>query len=138
MHTRAADSQSLCDHLLAYVKQNFSPARSDTLRIGVLTVALIIAFTLLGSACGTLPRHASSATHAGFEEPEAETASRININAASALELEKLPGVGKVIAERIIAHRMQYGPFRRPEHLMMVRGISDRKFRDLRDLIATE
>lgn len=138
MHTRAADSQSLCDHLLAYVKQNFPPARSDSLSIGVLTVALMIAFTLHSSACGTLPRHASSETQADFEKPGAESASRININAAGARELEKLPGVGKVIAERIIAHRTQYGPFRRAEHLMMVRGISDRKFRDIRGLITAE
>lgn len=98
----------------------------------------MIAFTLHSSACVTLPRHDSGVTQASFEEPTAERPSRININAASARELEKLPGVGKTIAERIIAHRTQYGPFRRAEHLMMVRGISDRKFRDLRDLITIE
>jgi len=54
---------------------------------------------------------------------------------ASSQELERLPGIGKVIAERIVAHREQYGPFRRAEHLMMVRGISDRKFRAIRSLI---
>lgn len=63
---------------------------------------------------------------------------RININSATARELEGLPGIGKVMAERIVAHRERYGAFRRPEHLMMVDGISDRKFRALRDLIAIE
>lgn len=57
------------------------------------------------------------------------------MNTASSQELERLPGIGKVIAERIVAHREQYGPFRRAEHLMMVRGISDRKFRAIRSLI---
>jgi len=52
--------------------------------------------------------------------------------------LEKLPGIGEGIAERIVAHRQQYGPFRRPEHLMMVRGISDQKFRELRTMIVVE
>jgi competence protein ComEA len=60
----------------------------------------------------------------------------LNINVASASELEKLPGVGKVIAERIVDYRAEYGPFRRPEHLMMVRGISDRKFRAILPMIA--
>ncbi len=62
----------------------------------------------------------------------------ININSATAGELEKLPGIGKGLAARIIEHRERYGPFRRPEHLIAVRGISDRRFRALRDLIAVE
>jgi len=63
---------------------------------------------------------------------------KININNASAKELEKLPGIGKGLAERIVDHREKYGPFRRPEHLIIVRGISDRRFRALRDLIIVE
>lgn len=63
---------------------------------------------------------------------------RININTASAVQMEELPGVGKVLAERIVAHREQYGPFRRVEHLMMVRGFSDNKFRKLRELVTAE
>jgi competence protein ComEA len=70
--------------------------------------------------------------------PKPQRASAININTASRLELEKLPGVGSGIAERIVAHRKQYGPFRRAEHLMMVRGISDHKFRELRPMIVVE
>ena len=66
-------------------------------------------------------------------EPE-----RININTASEKALEQLPGIGKGLAERIVDHRGKYGPFRRPEHLIIVRGISDRRFRMLRDLITVE
>jgi competence protein ComEA len=73
-----------------------------------------------------------------LEAPKAERGSPININTATPQELEKLPGVGKVIAERIVAHREQYGPFRRAEHLMMVRGISDRKFREMRPQVVVE
>lgn len=63
---------------------------------------------------------------------------RININTASVKELEKLPGIGKALAERIVEHREKYGSFRRPEHLIMVRGISDKRFRALRDAITVE
>jgi competence ComEA-like helix-hairpin-helix protein len=63
---------------------------------------------------------------------------RININTASVKELEKLPGIGRGLAERIIEHREKYGPFRRPEHLIMVRGISDKRFRVLRDSVTIE
>jgi competence ComEA-like helix-hairpin-helix protein len=62
----------------------------------------------------------------------------ININTASTEQLATLPGIGEAIAERIVVHREQYGPFRRPEHLMMVRGISDQKFRAIRFRITVE
>lgn len=65
-------------------------------------------------------------------------AATINLNTASVTELERLPGVGPVLAERIITYRKEHGRFRRTEHLMMVRGISDRKFRELRSLVRVE
>ena len=134
MHTRAAELQSLHEHLLAYVKQNLPPAKFRASLIALVTFAL----ALFVSACATQPRqvrHTSSEVQLNLDPPKAERASLININTASAQELEKLPGVGEVIAERIVAQREQYGPFRRAEHLMMVRGISDRKFRTIRPLI---
>ena len=67
-----------------------------------------------------------------------QASARININTAPVKELEKLPGIGKGLAERIVEHREKYGPFRRPEHLIMVRGISDKRFRALRDSITVE
>src|SRR2546421_12618056 len=63
---------------------------------------------------------------------------RININSAPASDLESLPGIGKALAARIIEHREKYGPFRRVEHLIIVRGISDNRFRALRELITVE
>lgn len=63
---------------------------------------------------------------------------RININTASRAELEKLPGIGAGLATRIIAHREQFGSFRRVEHLIVVRGISERRFQAMRDFITVE
>lgn len=63
---------------------------------------------------------------------------RININIATANDLETLPGIGKGLAERIVAYREKHGPFRRPEHLIIVRGISDKRFRGLRDIVTVE
>jgi competence protein ComEA len=63
---------------------------------------------------------------------------RININTATASELETLPGIGKAMAARVIEHREKYGPFRRTEQLIIVRGISDKRFRVLRELITVE
>jgi len=63
---------------------------------------------------------------------------RININTAPAEELEKLPGIGRGFAQRIVEYREKYGAFRLPEHLIMVRGLSDKRFRALRELITVE
>ncbi len=70
--------------------------------------------------------------------PDNPAPKRININTAAAEELEKLPGIGPGFTQRIVEHREKYGRFRRSEHLIMVRGISDRRFRALRELITVE
>ncbi len=62
----------------------------------------------------------------------------ININTASSQDLEKLPQIGAKTAREIIAHREKFGRFRKPEHLLFVRGISDRRFREIRNLIKVE
>jgi competence protein ComEA len=67
-----------------------------------------------------------------------KTAPLININTASRAELEKLPGIGTGLAARIIAHREQFGAFRRTEHLIVVRGISERRFLGLREYVTVE
>ena len=62
----------------------------------------------------------------------------VNINTASREELEKLPNIGAKLAQRIIEHRQKYGKFRKSEHLILVQGISDKRFRQLQNLIKTE
>jgi competence protein ComEA len=85
-------------------------------------------------ACGRLPR--SNVARVEIRPPVAPF--RININNASAREMEQLPGVGKVTAERIVAYREQYGRFRRAEELLMVNGLSDKKFRAIQAMIVVE
>jgi competence protein ComEA len=65
-------------------------------------------------------------------------AEAVNINTASAAELQSIPHVGERLAERIIEYRTTHGPFRKPEHLMLVQGISDKRFRQIRAMIRTE
>lgn len=66
------------------------------------------------------------------------SASTVNINTANAKDLEMIPHIGKEYARKIIEHREKFGAFRRTEELLMVRGISDKKFREIRSLIKTE
>ena len=53
-------------------------------------------------------------------------------------KLAGLPHVGRKTAESIVAFREQNGPFRRVEHLMLVRGISEAHFADLRSMVRVE
>ena len=62
----------------------------------------------------------------------------VNLNTASLTDLEKLPGIGAKSAQNIIDHRGKYGRFRRPEHLLLVPGISDARFRQMRSLVKVE
>ncbi|HEX8495486.1 MAG TPA: helix-hairpin-helix domain-containing protein [Pyrinomonadaceae bacterium] len=94
-----------------------------------------------GASCVRLPRRTTSA--AGQNAPPAarlETPSEalININTATPEELDKLPGIGAALAARIVEHRERYGRFRRAEHLLMVRGISERRYQTISALVTTE
>lgn len=61
--------------------------------------------------------------------------SAININTASAAELEKLPHIGIKTAQAIVEHREKFGKFRKPEYLMLVQDFSDKRFREVQSLI---
>ena len=59
----------------------------------------------------------------------------ISLNRADASALEQLPGVGPVLAERIVAHRESNGPFQTVEDLLEVPGIGEAKLAAIRDLV---
>jgi comEA protein len=60
---------------------------------------------------------------------------KININTASLVELQKLPRVGEIVAQRIIDFRKEHGPFNKIEEIMKVPGIGEKIFAELKDLI---
>jgi len=72
---------------------------------------------------------------ASSETSGEDQSGRINVNSASAEELESLPGIGTTRARAIIDYRTQNGPFRIADDLLNVPGIGARTLEDLRDLI---
>ena len=60
----------------------------------------------------------------------------ISLNRADATALQDLPGVGPVLAERIVAHRDANGPFEAVEDLLDVPGIGETKLAAIRDLVS--
>lgn len=64
-------------------------------------------------------------------------AGKVDLNAATAEQLEALPGVGPVTAQRILDWRTRNGRFTRVEQLREVDGIGERRFATLRELVTT-
>lgn len=62
-------------------------------------------------------------------------AAPVDLNRASVVELDSLPGIGPATAQRIVEDREANGPFRTPEDLMRVSGIGPKKFEDLKALV---
>lgn len=62
---------------------------------------------------------------------------KVNINSADASQLALLPRVGPSIAQRIVEYRKQNGPFKKPEDLLLVRGIGDKTYELLKPYVAT-
>ena len=106
------------------------------MRLG--SALLLFVLILSSAACAKRSIATSNHTEIRTYSYAAPARVRININTASAKELESLPGIGKGLAERIIEYRAKYGPFAKPEHLIMVRGISEHRFLAIRDQITVE
>ena len=59
----------------------------------------------------------------------------VNLNTASATDLEGLPGIGAKTAARIVEYRQKNGPFKKVEELMNVRGVGEKSFLKLKPQI---
>jgi competence protein ComEA len=59
----------------------------------------------------------------------------VNLNTATVAELDTLPGVGPVLAQRIVDHRTRNGGFKSVEELRNVDGVGDARFEQLKDLV---
>jgi competence protein ComEA len=59
----------------------------------------------------------------------------VNLNTATSAQLETLPGIGAGLAARILEHRRKHGPFKRPQELIVVRGFSAKRYRQLAHLL---
>lgn len=81
-----------------------------------------------------LPNGTEADTPSG-EGKSDEAGGLLNLNTATAAELETLPGIGAVLAQRIVDYRTEHGPFSAVEDIMKVSGIGDKKYEAIDSLI---
>ena len=71
----------------------------------------------------------------GASTPPGAPGGPVNVNSASAEELEKLPGIGPKTAQAVVEDRERNGPFRSVDDLLRVKGIGPKKLEALRPLV---
>lgn len=91
--------------------------------------AIILGGAAILSTAAAAVRFAAGSGRTGFVlEPSAPAIveqAPLNINTATREELEALPGIGPVLAERIIARREKFGPFEEKDDLLAVTGVGE-------------
>lgn len=59
----------------------------------------------------------------------------LDLNTADAEELDELPGIGEVLAQRILAYREEHGDFNSVDELLEISGIGEKKLADLKNRV---
>jgi len=98
----------------------------------------ILTITLLAALAASPVAAAVVADSSASSAAVSETKDKVNINTASAKELQKLDGVGHAVAERIVHYREEHGPFKRGEDLRKVEGIGAGLWERNRDRIVVK
>ena len=102
----------------------------------LIAAALVLLFALSWFLwLNRQPRTGSAAPVHSVSVEDLVLAGTININAASALELEELPGIGPVLAQAIVDYREEHGSFESAEQLTEVYGIGEGKLEAMRPFL---
>lgn len=67
------------------------------------------------------------------QKSKAAVTEKVNLNTATAEQLQTLPGIGPALAKTIIDHRTKSGKFNKIEELLNVKGIGEKKFQKMKD-----
>ena len=109
--------------------------------VGFIAGMLVGRSTLRDPVTIQLPSETEKPTDAvppGETAPQKDSDGRININTAHPELLDTLPGIGPVLAQRIVDYRDEHGPFKNVAELSKIEGIGNEKLMNIYDLITVE
>ncbi|MBW8861936.1 MAG: helix-hairpin-helix domain-containing protein [Acidobacteria bacterium] len=95
----------------------------------VFSIALLAALLVVSAPASFAQTKPPAPSRAGATLAPGAT---VNINTASAAELDALPGIGAKTAALIVEYRQKNGPFKKIEELMNVRGVGEKNFLKLK------
>lgn len=95
-----------------------------TLVLGILLAALTASAPVV-----------SAQEKAEKPKPAASSATPVNLNTATAAQLETLPGIGTRTAQLIVEHRQKNGNFKKVEELMNIKGIGEKSFLKIKPMV---
>ena len=101
------------------------------LRLGAALVMLV------GIALASAPAQAAAPPGVALVAQAQQLEGKVNINTASADQLQLLPGIGPATAAKILAYRIRRH-FKHPSHIMRIKGIGKKTYAELRRYIAVE
>lgn len=97
----------------------------------LLAIVILVATLVAGPSAAW----SQTAKGGGAAKARATAANPVNLNSASAAQLQTLPGIGASAAQRIVEYRQKNGSFKKIEELMNVKGIGEKSFLKLKPLI---
>jgi competence protein ComEA len=103
-------------------------SRRAVMRRLSFVVAMFVVLATMGGTAAEGQAKGSSKAAAAITTP-------ININTATAAQLEALPGIGARTAQAIVDHRQKNGGFKKIEELMNVKGIGEKSFLKLKPMV---
>ncbi len=107
------------------------------LLVEIIFAALLVGF-FIGRNIGSTPIRISDAPSPTVStDASGQPQKKVNINTATAAQLQDLPGIGSVLAQRIVDYRNTHGPFTTVAELTNVEGIGMEKLANLLDYATT-
>ena len=96
-----------------------------------------VGFVIALLAAMAMGSHHVEAAQQKSSKPKADAApsAPLNLNTATAAQLQALPGVGAATAKLIVEHRQKNGAFKKVEELMNIKGIGEKSFLKLKPLV---